>query len=156
MSIIVGAIISILGTFFFNLWLSKRAESKRWDPERLKALTDARIDFQRALGKIEAMAANHFEITKARRRPEVIERAIDKAWYSLEELAILFPSASVDIKALQQSIVDREEFAFDSLETINSHDFFKANLKPSEKHILDLQDRVLHECQEIVGIKKRS
>ena len=120
MDIIIGATISIIGTFLFNLWLSSRAESKRWDADRLRALTDASIDFQRALGAIEALAAKNFEVTQPRKRPQIIERAIDKAWYSLEELAILFPRAEVDTKALQQSLVERLEFAFDSLEKTNS------------------------------------
>ena len=153
MDIIIGATISIIGTFIFNLWLSSRAESKRWDADRLRALTDARIDFQRALGAIEAMAAKNFEVTQHRKRPQIIERAIDKAWYSLEELAILFPRVEVDAKALQQSLVERERFAFDSLEKTNSLDYYKANLKPDEKSIREIQDRVLRECQAIVGIK---
>jgi hypothetical protein len=153
MDVIIGATISIIGTLVFNVWHSSRTESKRWDAHRLRALTDARIDFQRALGAIEAMTAKHFEVTQPRKRPEIIERAIDKAWYSLEELAILFPRAEVDTKALQQSLVKREEFAFDSLEKTNSHDHYKTNLKPDEKSIRDLQDRVLRQCQVIVGIK---
>ena len=153
MDIVIGATISILGTFAFNFWLSSRAESKRWDADRLRALTDARIDFQRALGRIEAMAAKHFEITQPRKRPEIVEQIVDKAWYSLEELAVLFPRAELDIKALQQSLVARVEFAFDSLENTNSHDFYTTNLKPDEKSIRDLQDHVLRKCQEIVGIK---
>uniref|UniRef100_UPI00404B262C hypothetical protein n=1 Tax=Candidatus Planktophila sp. TaxID=2175601 RepID=UPI00404B262C len=153
MDIIIGATISIIGTFLFNLWLSSRAESKRWDADRLRALTDARIDFQRALGAIEALAAKNFEVTQPRKRPQIIERAIDKAWYSLEELAILFPRAEVDTKALQQSLVERLEFAFDSLEKTNSFEHYKTNLKPDEKSIREIQDRVLQQCQEIVGIK---
>ena len=153
MDIIIGATISIIGTFLFNLWLSSRAESKRWDADRLRALTDARIDFQRALGAIEAMAAKNFEVTQPRKRPQNIERAIDTAWYSLEELAILFPRDEVDVKALQQSLVEREGLAFDSLEKTNSLDHYKANLKPDEKSIREIQDHVLQECQAIVGIK---
>jgi hypothetical protein len=153
MDIIIGATISIIGTFLFNLWLSSRAESKRWDADRLRALTDARIDFQRALGAIEAMAAKNFEITQPRKRPQIIERAIDKAWYSLEELSILFPRVEVDVKALQQSLVDREGFAFDSLEKTNSLEYYKTNVKPDEKSVREIQDRVLRECQAIVGIK---
>jgi hypothetical protein len=61
MDIIIGAIISIIGTFVFNLWLSSRAESKRWDAYRLRALTDARIDFQRALGAIEVPLSSYGE-----------------------------------------------------------------------------------------------
>jgi len=153
MDVIIGATISIIGTILFNLWLSSRAESKRWDADRLRALTDARIDFQRALGAIEAMAAKNFEVTQPRKRPQIIERAIDKAWYSLEELAILFPRVEVDVKALQQSLVEREELAFDSLEKANSLDYYKTNLKPDEKYIHEIQDRVLRQCQAIVGIK---
>jgi hypothetical protein len=153
MDIIIGATISIIGTFLFNLWLSSRAESKRWDANRLRALTDARVDFQRALGAIEAMAAKNFEIPQPRKRPQIIERAIDRAWYSLEELAILFPRVEVDVKALQQSLVEREGFAFDSLEKANSLEYYKTNLKPDEKSVREIQDRVLRECQAIVGIK---
>ncbi|MCX6425359.1 MAG: hypothetical protein NTV47_01150 [Actinobacteria bacterium] len=153
MDIIIGATISIIGTFLFNLWLSSRAESKRWDANRLRALTDARVDFQRALGAIESMAAKNFEIPQSRKRPQIIERAIDRAWYSLEELAILFPSVEVDVKALQQSLVEREGFAFDSLEKTNSLDYYKTNVKPDEKSVREIQDRVLRECQAIVGIK---
>ena len=153
MDIIIGATISIIGTFIFNLWLSSRAESKRWDANRLRALTDARVDFQRALGAIEALAAKNFEITQPRKRPQIIERAIDRAWYSLEELAILFPRVEVDVKALQQSLVEREGFAFDSLEKTNSLDYYKTNVKPDEKSVREIQDRVLRECQAIVGIK---
>lgn len=153
MDIIIGATISIIGTFLFNLWLSSRAESKRWDADRLRALTDARVDFQRALGAIEAMAAKNFEVTQPRKRPQIIERALDRAWYSLEELAILFPRVEVDVKALQQSLVEREGIAFDSLEKTNSLDYYKTNLKPDEKSVREIQDRVLRECQAIVGIK---
>ena len=153
MYIVVGATISILGTIAINLWLSSRAESKRWDSDRLRALTDARIDYQRALGKIEAMAAKHFEVMKPRKRPEIIEKVVDKAWYSLEELAVLFPIAEDDIQALQQSLLDRLEFAFDSLEREVPHEHFKANLLPSDKAIREIQDRVLRKCQAIVGIK---
>ena len=153
MDIIIGATISIIGTFLFNLWLSSRAESKRWDADRLRALTDARIDFQRALGAIEAMAAKNFEVTQPRKRPQIIDRAIDQAWYSHEELAILFPRVEVDVKALQQSLVEREGLAFDSLEKANSLDHYKGNLKPDEKSIREIQDRVIQECQAIVGIK---
>jgi hypothetical protein len=153
MDIIIGATISIIGTFLFNLWLSSRAESKRWDANRLRALTDARVDFQRALGAIEALAAKNFEITQPRKRPQIIERAIDRAWYSLEELAILFPRVEVDVKALQQSLVEREGFAFDSLEKTNSLDYYKTNVKPDEKSVREIQDRVLRECQAIIGIK---
>ena len=153
MDIIIGATISIIGTFLFNLWLSTRAESQRWDADRLRALTDARVDFQRALGAIEALAAKNFEITQPRKRPQIIERAIDRAWYSLEELAILFPRVEVDVKALQQSLVEREGFAFDSLEKTNSLDYYKTNVKPDEKSVREIQDRVLRECQAIVGIK---
>lgn len=153
MDIIIGATISIIGTFLFNLWLSSRAESKRWDADRLRALTDARVDFQRALGAIEAMAAKNFEVTQPRKRPQIIERALDRAWYSLEELAILFPRVEVDVKALQQSLIDREGFAFDSLEKTNSLEYYKTNLKPDEKSVREIQDRVLRECQAIVGIK---
>ncbi len=153
MDIIIGATISIIGTFLFNLWLSSRAESKRWDADRLRALTDARVDFQRALGAIEAMAAKNFEVTQPRKRPQIIERALDRAWYSLEELAILFPRVEVDVKALQQSLIDREIFAFDSLERTNSLEYYKTNLKPDEKSVREIQDRVLRECQAIVGIK---
>lgn len=153
MDIIIGATISIIGTFLFNLWLSSRAESKRWDADRLRALTDARVDFQRALGAIEAMAAKNFEVTQPRKRPQIIERALDRAWYSLEELAILFPRVEVDVKALQQSLVEREGIAFDSLEKTNSLDYYKTNLKPDEKSVREIQDRVLLECQAIVGIK---
>ena len=99
------------------------------------------------------MAAKNFEVTQPRKRPQIIERAIDKAWYSLEELAILFPRAEVDTKALQQSLVERLEFAFDSLEKTNSFEHYKTNLKPYEKSIREIQDRVLQQCQEIVGIK---
>ena len=153
MDIIIGATISIIGTFLFNLWLSSRAESKRWDADRLRALTDARVDFQRALGAIEAMAAKNFEVTQPRKRPQMIERALDRAWYSLEELAILFPRVEVDVKALQQSLIDRETFAFDSLEKTNSLEYYKTNLKPDEKSVREIQDRVLRECHAIVGIK---
>ena len=153
MDIIIGATISIIGTFLFNLWLSSRAESKRWDANRLRALTDARVDFQRALGAIEAMAAKNFEVTQPRKRPQIIERALDRAWYSLEELAILFPRVEVDVKALQQSLIDREAFAFDSLEKTNSLEYYKTNLKPDEKSVREIQDRVLRECHAIVGIK---
>ena len=153
MDIIIGATISIIGTFLFNLWLSSRAESKRWDADRLRALTDARIDFQRALGAIEAMAAKNFEVTQPRKRPQIIERAIDKAWYSLEELAILFPRIEVDVKTLQQSLVEREGLAFEALEKANSLDYYKTNIKPDEKSIREIQDRVIQECQAIVGIK---
>ena len=153
MDIIIGATISIIGTFLFNLWLSSRAESKRWDADRLRALTDARVDFQRALGAIEAMAAKNFEVTQPRKRPQIIERALDRAWYSLEELAILFPRVEVDVKALQQSLIDREIFAFDSLERTNSLEYYKTNLKPDEKSVREIQDRVLRECQAIVGMK---
>lgn len=102
------------------------------------------------------MAAKHFEVTQPRKRPQIIERAIDRAWYSLEELAILFPRVEVDVKALQQSLIDREGFAFDSLEKTNSLDYYKTNLKPDEKSVREIQDRVLRECQAIVGIKSSS
>jgi hypothetical protein len=99
------------------------------------------------------MAAKHFEVTQPRKRPQNIERAIDKAWYSLEELAILFPRVEVDVKALQQSLVEREGLAFDSLEKANSLDWYKTNIKSDEKSIREIQDRVIQACQAIVGIK---
>ena len=153
MNIIIGATISIVGTFLFNFWLSSRAESKRWDADRLRTLTDARVNYQRALGRIEAMAAKHIEVKQPRKRPEIIEQFVDSAWYSLEELAILFPSAKSDIKTLQRALVDRLDFAFDSLEHTNSHEHFTSHLSPDDKYLGDVQETVLKACQKIIGIK---
>ena len=153
MYIIAGTAISIIGTFMFNFWLSSRAESKRWDADRLRALTNARIDFQRALGRIEAMAAMQIEVVQPRKRPEIIEVVLDKAWYSLEELAVLFPVAEVDIRELQHLLIARLESGFDSLEMPDSHEHFRANIQPNEKSIFEIQDRILRSCQSIIGIK---
>lgn len=153
MDIIIGATISIIGTFLFNFWLSRRSESKRWDADRLRTLTEARVNYQRALGRIEAMAAKHIEVKERRKRPDVIERFVDSAWYSLEELAILYPTVKNDIHALQLALVTRLEFAFDSLEQEDSHGHYKAHLSPDEKYLGDLQEKVLLECQMKVGIK---
>ncbi len=153
MSIIIGATISIVGTFLFNFWLSTRVESKRWDADRLRTLTEARVNYQRALGRIEAMAAKHIEVKQPRRRPEVIEQFVDSAWYSLEELAILNPDSKADIHTLQRALVDRLEFAFDSLEVENSHEHFRSNLFPEDKTLKELQEKVLLACQRKVGLK---
>jgi len=150
--IIIGALISIIGTMVFNVWISSREESKRWDADRLKALTNARIDLLRALGNIEAMAAKQIRVISAGARPLIIDKAVDEAWYSLEELSVLFPVVENDIQDLQQLMIKRLDFAFTCLKRKDSHAFFKANLEPSEESILEIQQRVLRRCQESVGI----
>ncbi len=153
MDIIIGAIISIAGTLIFNIWQSSRTESKRWDPDRLKALTSARKDVKRALGKIEAMAAKLIPVLEPGIRPEIIETVLDEAWYLLEELAVLFPIIETDAKLLQAALVARVDFCFTCLDQADSISHFKAHMHPSENSVREIEERVLRKCQEIVGIK---
>ena len=55
MDIILGASITILGTILFNFWSVRHSESRRWDEDRLKALTSSRIAVQRVIGFSGAM-----------------------------------------------------------------------------------------------------
>ena len=153
MDIILGASITILGTILFNFWSVRHSESRRWDEDRLKALTSSRIAVQRVIGFSGAMV-NGLILPPARGvDPKEISDEKDKAWYSLEELAILFPGISEEIKELQRIIVARVAFAHECLDLPDGKAAFHNSEQASVVKYSALEEKILKHCQERIGLK---
>ena len=154
MDIILGASITILGTILFNFWSVRHSESRRWDEDRLEALTSSRIAVQRVMGLSGAMVDGLISPIQKGKDPHEISKEKDKAWYSLEELAILFPGISQEIKELQEIIVKRVAYAHECLDLANGKDLFQKSEQASLVKYSALEEKILKHCQAKVGIKK--
>jgi hypothetical protein len=154
MDIILGASITILGTILFNFWSVRHNESRRWDEDRLDALTQSRIAVQRLMGFSGAMVEGLIVPPKKGVDPKEISDEKDKAWYSLEELAILFPGISKEIKELQKIIVERVNLAHECIDNPAGRQIFHNTEHQSFLRYTALEGTILKHCQARVGIKK--
>lgn len=153
MDIILGASITILGTILFNFWQLRHTESQRWDKNRLDSLTESRIAVQRVMGLAGAMVDGHFQPSEKGRDPEEISKEKDRAWYALEELAILFPGVSKEVNELQQTIVDRVSYAHECLDLPNGREVFTKSDHHTFVNYTKLEEKILKHCQERIGLK---
>jgi len=154
MDIILGTLITIIGTLAFNFWQLRHTESQRWDKDRLDSLTESRIAVQRVMGLAGAMVEGHFRPSEKGRDPEEISKEKDLAWYALEELAILFPGVSEEVYELQQTIVDRVTYAHQCLELPNGREVFKKSDHQSVVNYIKLEEKILLHCQGKIGLRK--
>lgn len=116
LEIIIGGVVATLGSVVVTYWTRNRELATRWDTDRKTALIEMRLSVGRIRGNIYAMAAGSIPVDEPRKRPKTVSTNMDRAYYDLETLAMLFPELTDTVRKIQSGLGELLGMAFDSLE----------------------------------------
>lgn len=106
--VVVGAILGLVASLLTTVVIKRmdwsRENQTRWDKDILTIATEALIAAERAKGRIYAWSKGEFESIPGRSRPEIVDDEIDRAYYRVKSLAILFPKLEPEVEELQGQI----------------------------------------------------
>lgn len=103
--IIIGGIVATLGSVVVTYWTRNRELATRWDTDRKTALIEMRLSVGQIRGNIYGFASGSIQDPEPGKTPELISRNMDKAYYDLTALAILFPELADVVDQTQQRLI---------------------------------------------------
>ena len=130
---IISALVA-LTALAFSLWTFRKSQKTRWDKERLDVLTEVRISVKRVQG---LAGVHHKDVDKE------IEFELDRSYYALEKLLILFPDLTEQITELQKLIVERVKFGKSCKGQENGYLLYQDKENPTYKEIVSLEEEIM-------------
>ena len=116
LEIIIGGVVATLGSVVVTYWTRSRELATRWDNDRKIALIEMRLSVGQIRGNLYALATGSIPLEKPGRRPKIIATNMDKAYYDLTALAILFPELNDSVRSAQADLVSALDIAFEALQ----------------------------------------